>query len=146
MPIVPWYIRIMPYLGALSAVLGAVWFIHHDGYRKAEIAAEARNAALEKAVRADLRQTEARLAGTLHAIDQRRADQIAALDTLHETRILPTIQKELTREVRFTDPGAGLSDGLRASLNAALASVACTARTDGGIDCALPAAAPDPGQ
>lgn len=131
---------LLPHIAAAAAVLGLVWWLDHRGYQRAraDIAADA--ARIESRIRSDLRRSEQRLTDRLAAIDGNVAARIADVDTLHRTVIQPTVVKELTRETRYSDPAAGISDSLRAEINRALAAVACAPAADGGIVCALPAA------
>jgi hypothetical protein len=139
-------LRFLPHGLVVLAVIGAIWWIDHQAAERTRDQIETAAIKQENKLRDDLRGAEGRLSFQLRTIDQNRADSIARLASLHSTVFQPTIQKELTREVRFTDPSAGLSDGLRASLNAALTAVSCTRRADGGIDCTLPGPAGDPEQ
>lgn len=129
---------LLPHAVALAAILALLWWLDHRGYQRArtEMAAEA--AHVESRLRADLRQSERQLGERIAAIDRHMATRSAALDSLHRTIIAPTVTKELARETRYSDPALGISDGLRAEINRALAAVACTAAADGDIVCTLP--------
>ncbi len=132
----------LPHILAVAAILGVVWYLDHRGYERAKASLAAQAARIEAKVRSDLRRSEQRLAGRIDALDREVAGQVAGIDALHRTVIQPTITKELTRETRYSDPAAGISDGLRAEVNRALAAVACAPAADGGIVCALPDAEP----
>lgn len=132
----------LPHIAALAALLAAIWYLDHRGYERARRDAAADAALMENKVRSQLRQTERRLAGRIDAIDRGVADQIAGIDATHRTVIQPTIMKELSRETRYGDPAAGISDGLRTEVNRALQTVACSPTPAGGIVCALPDASP----
>lgn len=130
----------LPHILAVAAILGVVWWLDHRGYSRAQADMAAQAARIENAVRSDLRRTEQRLAEKMDANDRAVASQVAGIDAIHRTIIQPTVTRELAREVRYSDPAAGISDGLRAEINRALAAVACAPTSDGGISCALPAA------
>jgi hypothetical protein len=143
-----WLPRLLPWAGGCAAVLvilGAVWWIHHDGYQQATRDAEARDLKLRTELQADLRGVEQALSKRLAAIDAVTAETQAGIAQAR-TIIQPTILKELTRETRYSDPAAGISGGLRAAVDRARAAVACTTSPDGGSVCALPAAEAAPGQ
>jgi hypothetical protein len=135
----------LPHIGVVLALLGAIWWLDHQGYERATRDAEARDMKLRTALQADLRGVEQALSQKLAAIDADTASARAGIAAAR-TIIQPTIVKELTRETRYSDPAAGLSGGLRAAVDRTRAAVACTARADGGIICALPAAEAAGGQ
>jgi len=130
--------RVWPHALVIVAVLGAVrWIDHHAAARtRGEI--EAARARIEASVRSDLRRSEQRLAITMGAL----ARQVHALDDAlaerSRTDIRPMLTRELTRETRLSDPALGISDGVREQLNRAIPPVACAARPDGAIRCAMP--------
>ncbi len=134
-----------PHIAIALALGGAIWYLDHQGYQRATRDAEARDLKLRTDLQADLRGVEQALSQKLAAIDADTASARAGIATAR-TIIQPTIVKELTRETRYSDPAAGLSDGLRAAVDRARAALACTSAPDGGISCALPAAAPSGGQ
>lgn len=136
-----WILRLLPHAIVIAAVLGAILWIDRnaaDRTRK-DLAAEAQR--IEVRLRADLRSTEAKLSTDIGAIGDKVAADSGKVEQLHRTVIQPTIIKEMSHEVRYTDPAAGIPDSVREQINAALTAVACTARVDGGIQCALSNAA-----
>lgn len=127
---------------AMALLLGlAVWLIHHDGAVRARRDAERRQAVLTARMQSELRRSEARLALRLNAIDSTLGGQRAAIAQTR-TVIQPALVKELTRETRYADPAAGISDELRGAIDRARAAVACAPAADGGILCTVPAASP----
>jgi hypothetical protein len=138
-------LRFLPHLAVALAVTGALWWIDHQGYERARQDAEARNLKLHTELQAGLRGFEQALSGKLAAIDERTARTRAGIGQTR-TILQPTLMKELTRETRYADPDAGISDGLRAAIDRARAAVACAPAPDGGIVCTLPAAEPAQGQ
>jgi hypothetical protein len=131
-------LRLLPHLAMALALLGAIWWLDHQGYERARREAEARDLKLRTELQVDLRQVEQALSGQLAAIDAvtaRTSTGIAQTRTI----LQPTLMKELTRETRYADPDAGISDGLRAAIDRARGAVACAPAPDGGIVCTLPA-------
>lgn len=127
---------------AMALLLGlAVWLIHHDGAVRARRDAERRQAALTARMQSELRRSEVRLALRLNAIDSTLGGQRAAIAQTR-TVIQPALVKELTRETRYADPAAGISDELRSAIDRARAAVTCASAADGGILCTVPAASP----
>lgn len=134
---------LLPWAGGLIAVLavlvGVAW-IDHRGYQRAVQDRDVADLKMRVAIQHDLDRFEKR------AID-READRDRALNEKLAQNATATdasktiIQRELTHEIRYTDPGAGIPDRVRAEIDRSLARVAC-ARTDGGgIKCTLPDAA-----
>lgn len=146
--LIPWK-RLRPFLPhiAIAGLLGlVVWWIDHQGYQRARDDADRRAAKLENVLRSDLRQSEARLAGTIMETAGKTRATIDAIDLRSTTIIKPTITKEIAREARLSDPALGLSDGLRAAVNRALPPVTCGAPAPGRLECSLPDAVPAPQQ
>lgn len=136
-----WILRFLPHAIVIVAVLGAILWIDHNAADRTRKEIVAEGLRVETQLRTDLRATEAKLSTDIGAIgDQVTADS-GKVEQLHRTVIQPTIIKEMSHEVRYTDPAAGIPDSVRQQINAALTAVACTARADGGIQCALSAAA-----
>lgn len=133
--------RLLPHGIALAALLGAILWIDRNAATRTRAQIETARIMSENQLRAELRRSEQRLAGSIGAIGTRVTGQIDALDARHATIIQPTLIRELTRETRFSDPAAGITDGVRAELNRALAAVACAPRPAGGLVCTLPDAA-----
>jgi hypothetical protein len=135
--------RLWPHLLAVAAVLGAIWYVDQRGYERAR--KDERLDQLEQRATIDklLRDSEGRLATIVGRNDRQLADQIAAVRTYRTTVIQPTIEREIANDTRLADPSMRISDSLLRSVNAARFGSACSGRTDGGIECALPAAAGD---
>lgn len=130
--------RVWPHALVIAAILCAVLWIDRNAAERTRGEMEAARARIEASVRSDLRRSEQRLAMTMGAL----AGQVRALDDAlaerSRTDLRPALIRELTRETRLSDPALGLSDGVREQLNRAIPPVACAARADGGIRCALP--------
>lgn len=129
---------LLPHIAAVTAIVALFWWLDHRGYERARADMASDAARIENRLRIDLRESERRLGDRMMAIDRDMSARIASLDQIHRTIIQPTLLKELTRETRYSDPASGISDGLRAEVNRALAAVACAPAPDGGIVCALP--------
>lgn len=129
--------KLWPHLLAVAAILGFAWWIDHRAAVRARAEMEAAASRSENRTREELRASEQRLSAAISDIGRAVGAQIGAIDVIHKTEIRPTLVKELARETRFTDPAAGLSDGVREQINRALAAVACSPRAGGGIECAV---------
>lgn len=125
-------------LSIAGAVAGFIWWIDSNAAERTRGQIEAARMKSQIALRSDLRQSEQRLAGTIHQIAAQVGAQIETIESRHQTIIRPTLVRELTRETRLSDPAAGITDGVRAQLNRSLPPVACSARPAGGIRCTLP--------
>lgn len=133
--------RIWPHLLIAAAVLGFIGYVDHRGYQRARN--DSRLDQLEmRAIFDDvLRDSEKRMTSVIKFQDRDLADRIAALQLYHRTILQPAIEREIANDPRLASPDARMSDGLWRQLNAALAGSTCSRRADGGIECALPAAA-----
>lgn len=128
---------LLPHIAALAAVVAVIMWLDHRGYRRARTEMAAASVRAEARIRTDLRQSEQRTAERLAEVERAAVDRIAGLDQIHRTVIQPTVIRELSHETRYSDPASGISDGLRAEVNRALAAVACSPAADGGIVCTL---------
>lgn len=108
-------------IAALLALLGAIWFLDHRGYRRAQEeqrAADAREAvrlselrrALEQALHADLQGVADRLAARLRGVGEAR------------TIVQPIIEREIARAPNLSSPHCSMPDSVRDALNAAARS------------------------
>lgn len=121
-----WAIKIAPYVGAVLLVGGAVWYIDHKGYQRAEQEAEARETEREL-IQSEmslefaemLREQESRMTTLVNEADQRLLTAFNNIDHTDKTIIQPTLVREIQRETRFSDPAAGISDGMRGAINTA---------------------------
>lgn len=152
-----WLIRLLPYGAAALAILAAVWYIDHRGYKRAEAQATlekslARTAKLEADQRqvALTQQFETKLRDMAAAFDRRLGQQLADLDVQNRTIIQPTLIKEIQNDPRQSDPNDGITDGMLRVVNQARAfswpDGACATNADGSATCKLPAARPAGGQ
>lgn len=130
-------LRFLPYGLAVAAVLGAMWYLDHRGYQRAKADAEHERLVNKQAVQAIVSASEKSMLDRLGEIDTDTAARVNTIQTINRTIIQPTLTKELTRETRFADPLAGMSDGVRAEINRAR-NLSCAPRLDGGIECPLP--------
>lgn len=135
----PALLRMLPYIGAVLALAGAILWIDHYGYRRAMAERDVRDAKLLGQLRSELRGSEQRLATSIAGIE---GDYEAVRQSLSRTgaTLPPIILKETARDPRLSDPALGLSPGLLDAINRARAAGACTAAAAGRIDCTLSAA------
>lgn len=126
MTIPVWALKLLPYVGAVVLVGGAVWYIDHRGYERAEAEATAREterqllqAKLEIKFQEMVNDSETRMAAKILESDQRITEQLGNVDQVNRTVVQPTLIREIQSEARFSDPNAGISDGMRSAINAA---------------------------
>jgi hypothetical protein len=60
---------------------------------------------------------EKTISANVTAIDQQTGETIRQIETVRSTVIRPTIEREIIREVRLSDPDAGITDSLLQALN-----------------------------
>lgn len=134
-----WLIKLLPYGAAALAIGGAVLFIDHRGFQRAEDEAVAR----DKERQLQAAQFELIVQGYVHdsenkmilAIASRDGDLVKTLQSIRDTNrtvIQPTLVKEIQSEARFSDPASGITDGMLRELNRArlLSQPACAAGID----------------
>ena len=126
MTIPVWALKLLPYAGAVLLVGGAVWYIDHRGYERAEAEATAREterqllqAQLEIKFQKMVNDSETRMAAKIIESDQRITEQLGNIDQVNRTVVQPTLIREIQSEARFSDPNAGISDGMRSAINTA---------------------------
>jgi hypothetical protein len=136
-------LRFLPHGLIVLAVLAGVAWIDHRGYQRAKADAETRLKANAIAVAKLLRKSEARMAANMAATDADTAARVDRIETVNRTFIQPTLTKEFTREIRFSDPAAGINDILRATINTAIGLIPVSG--SGGTDSSLTVELPDPG-
>lgn len=119
-------LKLLPYAGAVLLVGGAVWYIDHRGYERAEAEATAREterqllqAQLEVKFQKMVNDSETRMAAKIIESDQRITEQLGNIDQVNRTVVQPTLIREIQSEARFSDPNAGISDGMRSAINTA---------------------------
>lgn len=122
----PWLIKVAPYAGAVALVAGAVWYIDHRGFQRAETEATARATELElhrANIKLDLQKmvkdSEDRMSLKITEADKRLAAQVGNIDRVNRTIVQPTLIREIQNEARLSDPAAGITDGVRETLNTA---------------------------
>jgi hypothetical protein len=136
----PLLLKMLPGALAVVAIIGAVWWINHEGYQRAMTDRDAADAKMLVKIRDDLRVHEARLAVSIASVAgqyQGQHDALAAAGV----RLRPIILQESKNAPRLSDPAAGLTPGLLAAVNQARSLGPCAAAPSGRIECALPAAA-----
>lgn len=136
-------LRFLPHLIVIAAVLSGLAWVYHSGGKAME-----QRLALEREVQARItikavRDSEQRIAARLGDIDSGLGDVNRQIDTAQRTIIQPTIEREIIRETRLSDPAAGLTPGLLDAVNAAR-RLSCRSGPDGSVACPVPAAAAGP--
>lgn len=151
-----WAIKLLPYGAAALALGGAVWYIDHRGYERAETEATARDsqrkldlAEFEKAVAQEVDGLETSMQVAINDSDSRVVSHLNSLEIVNRTVIQPTLTREIQRETRLSDPAAGITDIMRQELNRARSfsqQRPCPAGSNAVACFALPDAQPTPGQ
>lgn len=121
-----WLIKVLPYAGAVALVGGAVWYIDHRGFERAESEAAAREterklmqAELKIELQKMIRDSELVMAAKVMESDERLVRSLDNIDQVNRTIIQPTLTREIRNEARLSDPNAGITDGVREALNTA---------------------------
>lgn len=132
--------RFLPHaLIVLSVVLllgGLVLWIDHRGYQRASHDRDLADAKLRAEIKQDILDYEHRSVDRENA---RASDTMGKLDQIARNTAAGSarIIKEMTHEVRFTDPALGIPPSVRDEINRALAASSCTRTPDGGIRCTV---------
>lgn len=127
LPVIPAIaLKLLPYGAAALALVGAVWYIDHGGYNRAEKEATQREQAqkYERQVFANLmainaKGVEGSMQKSIDDSDLRVINSLDRLQLINRTVIQPTLTKEIQRETRFTNSAAGISDIMWQELNRA---------------------------
>lgn len=148
--------KVAPYIGAVLALLGAVWYIDHRGYERAEQEAADREAERKADLAAfvvELGKSARSLEGTMqtaiNASDAQLVNTLNGLELTNRTIIQPTLVKEIQSEARFSDPNAGITDGMLRELNRARGfsqRIPCPANSNAVACYSLPPVEPYNGQ
>lgn len=139
-----WFLRFLPHGLVVLAIVGAVWWINDAGYDRAMAERDARDAKMLDQMRAELRESEQRLAQSINDLAgdyERQRDGLARAGAA----IQPIIIGETNRAPRLADPALGLTPGLLDAVNRARATGPCATTPSGRIECALPTAAASSG-
>lgn len=155
MPAIPW-LKLLPYIGVLLLVGGAIAWIDHQGFKRAKTQAElarARDDNLRLQIKSWMQQQvsiyDRKLQEAVNQNDQNLGDRLSRLDIVEKNIIQPTITREIMNgPPRLTDPNLGLTDGLWAAINSARARSGspCVTNADGSATCELSEPAATQGQ
>lgn len=148
--------KVFPYIAAAAALIGAVWYIDHKGYQRAkheeELADAKRKADMaefERLLAIKVKGIEDSMQTAINTSDANVLSRMSSIDTVNKTIIQPTLTKEIHSETRFTDPSAGITDGMLRELNRARSfseQRPCPAGSNAVACFALPDAQPTVGQ
>ncbi len=134
--------RILPYFAGVSLILGAIWYLDHKGYQRAQKDAKFERMATAMLIDRYVSGLEERLRDTIASIDRNLAAKIDDIELVQRTIIQPTIEKEIRNDPRFSDNSLGLTDGMRDAINRARSQSAGPASLTGGDCVTLPAPTP----
>lgn len=132
----PFWLRFLPHALIVVTILAGVWYLQHIGYERAQRDRDTADAKLRIAIQADLRAFEQK-AIERETTRGRVLDERLSSIAQSAARGRAGIIKEMTHEIRFTDPAAGIPLGVRDEINRALSASACSAAADGSIRCAV---------
>lgn len=130
-------LRYLPHALIVLAVLGGVWYINDMGYDRAMRDRDAADAKILAEINTSLRTYER---NAIERENERAASTKSLLDRIAENTKggRDRIIKELTHEVRYTDPDLGIPAIVRDDINRAIAASTCIGTPDGGIRCTVP--------
>lgn len=114
---------IWPQLLIGAALIGAVAYIDHRGYERAEQAALVREAKAEKAAADRQAAIVKQIADAMVQIDANNAARLAQINQTRST-VNTIIQKEVATSPRFSDPAQGVTPAMLDALNKARAESA----------------------
>lgn len=120
-----WLIRYLPHIGIALALLAAILFIDHRGYKRAQADEAAREARITAVI------TKA-----VEDIDAKTAGRIAAIDKTQRTIVQPILTREILSDPRFSDPAAGISPDMLRAINRARAASAAAGANQGTLSAA----------
>jgi len=144
--------KVAPYIGGVLLLGAAVWFLDNRGYERAEAEAAARDterklqlAAFNILMAQKVDGLEDSMQTSINESDARVMGQMDRIGVVNRTIIQPTLVKEIQSEPRFSDPAAGITDGMLNELNRARGfsqQRPCPAGTDADACLELPAVEP----
>jgi len=108
-----WLLRFLPHIAVALAVIGALLFVDHRGYARAQ----------DDQKKLEQRIT-AKISDAVDAIDKKTATRIADIDTTQRTIVQPVLTREIIANPRLSDPALGITPAMRDAINAARAESA----------------------
>lgn len=132
----PFWLRFLPHILIVLAVLSGVWYLQHLGYQRAQQDRDAADAKLRIAIQQDIIASERRSAERENGrgkILGQSLDRIERQSAQGRDRII----KEMTHEIRFTDPQMGIPEPVRDAINEIISGTHCTALENGAISCKI---------
>ena len=103
-------------------VLGAIWKIDQNGYNRAKDLAEKAELERQASERRINAKIEAKAAEIVAGIDAQVSDRLGEIDVQERTIVMPTIQREIRSDPRFSNPDAGITVGMFDAINSALSA------------------------
>ena len=132
----------LPYIAGVGLILGAIWYLDHKGYQRAQKDAEFERMVTAIMIDRFVGDLEKDLRETISGIDRNLAAKIDNIDLVQRTIIQPTIEKEIRNDPRFSDNSLGITDIMRDAINRARSESACPASLTGGDCVTLPGPTP----
>lgn len=114
------WLRWGPHLIVAGLVLGAIWFIDHRGYQRAQKDAELERAKTAIAIEEAVAGLEEDLVNAINGQGVQVVEAESRIERVERTQVQPVIQKELRDAPHLSDPAAGYGVGLRDAINTAI--------------------------
>jgi hypothetical protein len=114
-----WLLRFLPHIGIALALGFAIWWIYDSGADAAEAKAERRELTQAILIARMEKRLSSQITEGLANIDSNAAARLSSIDVTEKTVVMPTIQREIVREKRLSDPSAGLTPSLLDAINKA---------------------------
>lgn len=110
----------VPFVALAALLMGAVWFLDHRGYERAERDAERRWQEQIAIAAADARRRERETASAINKIDKNTSERLKNLQVKRQT-IVQNITQELANDPRYYNREFALSDRVQHYINSARA-------------------------
>lgn len=114
-----WLLRFLPHIGLALALGFAVWWIYSSGQAAERKENQRRELTQAILIAKAERRLSQQISDGLAALDSNTSTRLNAIDVTERTVVMPTIQREIVREKRLSDPAAGLTPSLLDALNQA---------------------------
>lgn len=110
----------VPFVALAALLMGAVWFLDHRGYERAERDAERRWQEQIAIAAADTRRREREITSAVNTIDKNTGERLKNLQVKRQT-IVQNITQELANDPRFYSREFSLSERVQHYINSARA-------------------------
>ena len=129
-----WLARYLPHLLVVGAVIGAIWFIDHRGYQRAQKDAQFERLVTARLIDRRIAQLENEPAQQLHELDGALVAELGNIETVRRTVVQPAIEEAIRNDPSLGDPDRAVDRSVLDALNTAIEQSACPGRA-AGDDC-----------